>query len=297
MTFRFLLPLILIAGLVSTAGNSPTQTRQLSEDFKKYWFQGKAEVCSYDLQQSRYGEMHPGDMVLIFVTEDLSASTHVKTDHPESTNDVVKVLKLNAIKKFNTGIYPYSVMQSVFTPVLGGNSLKSTTTVQEWCGQIFTSIDLQKSNKYRVDSYSYFEGEATKHAEISNTLLEDELLNLIRIDPTTLPLGTVNLVPNSAYCRLMHKPSTPVEATLSLADAGKGLKTYQINFPSLDRQVVVTFEQKSPYQITKIQETYVGLGGKKLTTTATLKKTLFIDYWKHNKNMDSYLRDSLQLHY
>jgi hypothetical protein len=297
MALRFLFPALIVVGLVSTAGNNPPPSRQLSEDFKNYWYKGKAEVCSYDLQQSRYGEMHPGDMVLIFVTEDFSASEHVKTDHPKHADDVVKVLKMNAVRKFNTGIYPYSVMQSVFTPVNGSSTLKSTASVQEWCGQIFTAIDLQKNNKYRVDSYSYFEGEATKKTEIPGGLLEDELMNLIRIDPTTLPLGNVNMVPNSAYCRLMHKPNTPEKATLTLTTASDGLQTYQIYYPDLDRQVNITFEQQPPYQITKLEETYVGLGGKKLTTTATLKKTLYIDYWKHNKNIDSYLRDSLQLHY
>jgi len=42
--------------------------------FSNYWYQGKAEVNVFDLQQSRYGEVRPGKAVMIFVTEDFSVS-------------------------------------------------------------------------------------------------------------------------------------------------------------------------------------------------------------------------------
>ena len=52
--------------------------------------------------------------VLIFVTEDFSASKQVKLDRPEKVpSDAVKVLKLNATRKFNTGIYPYSILSII----------------------------------------------------------------------------------------------------------------------------------------------------------------------------------------
>ena len=38
--------------------------------FKEYWYQGKAEITSYDLEQARYGELHKGHAVLVFVTEE-----------------------------------------------------------------------------------------------------------------------------------------------------------------------------------------------------------------------------------
>ena len=53
-----------------------------SEEFKNYWHSGKAEVASYDLKQSRYGEKREGHAVLIFVTEDIHEDTHIKLDNP-----------------------------------------------------------------------------------------------------------------------------------------------------------------------------------------------------------------------
>ena len=90
-------------------------TTKLPEEFKDYWYNGEAEITSYKLEQARYGEMHDGKAVLVFVTEDFLPETQVKADHYEETN--IPVLKLNATKKFNTGIYPYSIMQSTFYPV------------------------------------------------------------------------------------------------------------------------------------------------------------------------------------
>jgi len=86
--------------------------REISQQFKDYWYDGTAEINSYELQQSRYGQLHQGHAVLIFVTEDFSRSKQVKLDGPgNAVDDKASVLKLNLTKKFNTGIYPYAMMQ------------------------------------------------------------------------------------------------------------------------------------------------------------------------------------------
>ena len=90
----------------------------VSDQFGEFWYQGKAEITSYSLEQARYNETHTGHAVLIFVTEDFSESKQVKLDNPDRVpEDRLPVLKLNLTKKFNTGIYPYSIMASVFTPL------------------------------------------------------------------------------------------------------------------------------------------------------------------------------------
>jgi len=131
-----------------------------NNQFKDYWYQGKAEITSYNLQQARYGEIHKGDAVFIFVTEDFSKKKQVKLDYPsKNLKDAVPILKLNATRKFNTGIYPYSTMQSVFTPVNqkeDNGSLKVATSSQEWCGHTFMQLN-QRGNNYQVQSNSYFE--------------------------------------------------------------------------------------------------------------------------------------------
>ena len=70
-----ILVLILIV-LVGLQGCSNLEGRENatkfpeSDQFSKYWYQGKAELTRFDLQQVRYGEIHQGNGVLIFVTED-----------------------------------------------------------------------------------------------------------------------------------------------------------------------------------------------------------------------------------
>jgi hypothetical protein len=97
-----------------------------------------------------------------FVTEDFSKSKQVKLDRPEAAGaDRLPVLKLNLVKKFNTGIYPYSLMLSVFSPVdisASTHAVKTVASVQEWCGMTFTQIN-NKNGKYETTWNSYFESE------------------------------------------------------------------------------------------------------------------------------------------
>ncbi|MDP1340568.1 hypothetical protein, partial [Klebsiella variicola] len=81
----------------------------------------------------------------------------VKADQPSETN--IPVLKLNKTKNFITGIYPYSIMSSVFFPLEEiSHALKISTSVQEWCGHTYTQLN--NRNKFEIKSHSYFEGEA-----------------------------------------------------------------------------------------------------------------------------------------
>ena len=54
----------------------------IPKDFVQYWYGGKAELNSYDLKQSRYGQIRNGEAVMVFVTEDFSKSKQVKLDYP-----------------------------------------------------------------------------------------------------------------------------------------------------------------------------------------------------------------------
>ena len=107
--------------------------------FWKHWGDGQAELNGYRLKQPRYGAVREGTEVLIFVTEDFSDSLRVKADpgkHPAS--DVYPVMKLNAVRDFQTGIYHYDVMTSVFARVAAGWPLaKASFSSQEWCGLVY----------------------------------------------------------------------------------------------------------------------------------------------------------------
>ena len=83
---------------------SLSSNAQLSQEFKQHWFDGYAEINSYTLIQSRYGEQRNGSAVLIYVTEDFLADEQVKANQKSSTT--IPVLKANRTKNFLTGIYP-----------------------------------------------------------------------------------------------------------------------------------------------------------------------------------------------
>lgn len=191
----------------------------LPEGFNEYWYAGKAELCTYEVTQERYGEIRQAEQVNIFVTEDFSQAKQVKLDDPATaTTDRVPVLKLNLIRRFHTGIYDYSIMQSIFTPVSGLPTLKTTTTVQDWCGQVFMQNSLEKDG-YHLRGFSYFESEGDQELRLPLTLLEDEIWTRIRLNPSALPTGNLSLIPSAIYTRLRHKTGGAQNAEIKIEKA------------------------------------------------------------------------------
>lgn len=267
-----------------------------SDSFKRYWYAGKAEINSYTLDQSRYGEQRDGKAVLIFVTEDFSRKKQVKLDDPSKDDkDKVSVLKLNFAKNFITGIYPYSLLQSVFTPVDRNeypHTLKTTMSSQEWCGHVFTQMNL-KGDQFDVKSFSYFEQEGDANFSIKKVLMEDELWNIIRLDPMALPTGNIEIIPGLFFSRLGHVELKPEVAVANKSETDKDI-TYSLTIPGQNRTLSIQFEKKFPYKILGWQEEFLERGSKQ-RTMATLDRTLVSDYWTKNKNEFQYLRDSLNL--
>ncbi|MCF8243802.1 MAG: hypothetical protein K9J37_02200 [Saprospiraceae bacterium] len=265
--------------------------------FQDYWYNNEAEITSYQLEQARYGELRKGTAVLVFVTEHFSKSKQVKTDKPGRSD--YSVMKLNMEKKFATGIYPYSMLTSSFVPVDNStaHATKVTTTVQEWCGHIFTQIN-NRGGKYKVESRSYFENEGDQDFSLKKVWLEDELWSKIRLNPELLPLGEQEIIPALFYTRLIHKELKPYNAVFAKKDLGDGTTAYTIRYPELDRELTIRYGNAFPYPIEGWEETYLdgwGEKAKKLTTKATKIKTIKSDYWKHNSNADGHLREEMGL--
>ena len=281
------------------------KAEQPTDEFKSTWYASKAEVSSYILQQARYGEIRNGEAVLIFVTEDFSTKKLVKLDEPDRTNDKIRVLKMNMTKNFVTGIYPYSMMLSAFTPISKDGkerTLKVYCSSQEWCGQTFSQLQLN-GNNYDWKLYSYFEKEGEQNKNLNAVVLEDELWNRIRINPSTLPQGKASLLPGLLWQRLSHIELKEEEAVLTLSKADtfytkdSTVQMYSIQYPAAQRVLQIYFKAIFPYEILGWQETYpddFGKNKKMLTTKAVLKKTFWLDYWKHNSINDSTYRDTLQ---
>lgn len=262
----------------------------LTKEFKAYWYNNEAEITSYQLEQARYGELRQGNAVLIFVTEPFLKDEQVKADNNNESN--IPVLKLNATKNFNTGIYPYSIMQSVFYPV-GNNqhALKISCSVQEWCGHVYTQLN--NHEKFEIISHSYFEGEADEDFSLDKSVLENELWAQLRINPKSLPTGEVNMIPSFEYLRLRHVPLKGYSANVNLT-----ANTYSISYPELDRTLIINFNPQFPYDIIGWEETFMsGFGAKsqQLTTKATKLETIKSAYWKKNSNVDENLRETLGL--
>ncbi|MFN3940407.1 MAG: hypothetical protein ACK4IY_07450, partial [Chitinophagales bacterium] len=268
-----------------------------AEGWNNYWYQGKAELTSYTLNQARYTETHSGTVVNIFVTEDFSKSKHVKLDNPDAAGaDKLPILKLNQSYKFNTGIYPYSSMQSVFMPVDMYNyphAVKISSSVQEWCGVAFMQLN-NYGERMSLQQFSYFESEGDKEFTFDPVYSEDELWTLIRLAPEKLPQGTFPILPGMIYLRYSHKPVKPYSATFTLKE-NNNLHVYTIAVPELQKTLTITFEKLFPYTITGWEESYPVFSGEILTTTATLNKTMLIDYWNKHTNADRSLRKELGL--
>lgn len=282
--------LLLIAMLTSCSPvdlvqDSPANKKQ----FADYWYAGKAEISSYELVQDRYGELHKGNAVLVFVTEPFSKSANAKADRP--TDKDVPVLKLNYTKKFNTGIYPYSMMTSTFLPVENGkHSLKVSSSSQEWCGHTF--MDLQNKSKFTVNIDSYFEGESANNFKLDKHLLEDDLMSLIRINPDNLPTGKQQMIPSFFYLRTLHKQMQAYDVELVREAGPNNQSSYVVTYPSLGREVTIQFETEFPHRILSWTEADTGSGQ---TSTATLIKTIKSDYWNKHFNKDLPLREELGL--
>ena len=267
-----------------------------TEEFKSYWYSGKAEVNSYNLDQSRYGEPREGKAVLIFVTEDFSRKKQIKLDDPSTSGrDKLVVLKMNFTKNFVTGIYPYSMMLSVFSPIEEGpypHAVKVTMSSQEWCGHVFSQMNL-RGNRYSFVGHSYFEKEGEEKFTLKSDLLEDELWNAIRLDPENLPIGDVKLIPGLFFTRLKHSDLISLNARMSKSERGE-VVSYAVSLPDQERNLVIHYQKQFPHKILGWEETF-SEHGQKRETRAVLDKTLVIDYWRKNKNEFRYLRDSLGL--
>lgn len=278
---------------ISKDRDSTKNTAKLEQEFTDYWYSGKAELSSYELKQSRYGEIRTGEVVLVFVTEPFSLKKQVKLDDPtKAGKDHVSVLKLNQVRKFKTGIYDYSIMTSTFTPVdlqQYPNTLKSTTSIQEWCGHTFTQFNLSK-NKYHVKQFSYFEADGDSESEIPVAILEEELMTRLRINKGQLPLGEVDLIFSTLYSRFSYQKQEVSKATISKLES-QDLLHYTIKYINYNRKITIAVQKKFPHKI----ESWTEDDGDGLITEAKLKKSLNEPYWNQKKNSDQIKRDELQL--
>jgi hypothetical protein len=256
---------------------------------RDFWFNG-AEINRYDLSQSRYGTAHPGHAEFIFVTEPFLTRRQVKNERGGGPS--TDVLKLNALRTFNTGIYSYRTMTSTFRPIdlaTYPHALKTTTSVQDWCGHTFQQIN-RRGTGWNVELRSYFESEADQDLELSEAWLEDELWLLVRLDPEELPTGLIRVLPGALTTRFDHLPIQPQQAIGKLVT---GLKhsTYTLSYPESQHSLEIHFDSAFPHIIRSWKER----SKQGITKAVLTHRIMNSNYWSENKPSDRDKRQQLGL--
>lgn len=239
-------PLVLLVGLLVGCGSASGQDEGLwtppeyGQAFNQTWRDGNAELASYALTYPRYGEPREGTAVAITVTEPFNPEKRVKSDTGgEGTHGVIK---LNLVEDFQTGVYDYNLMTSVFVATESANGLpagsatKVSFSSQEWCGHVYQQALFSGAERgtpgVRQTSHSYFEGEADDEKLLdypAGGMSEDALMLWARglAGPTVKPGESVE-VPvyrSLAVQRLGHVPGGWDRATLSRGDVLETVET------------------------------------------------------------------------
>ena len=262
----------------------------IESEFNKYWYAGKAEITSYKLLQSRYGQTYEGTAVNIFVTEDFLAKKQVKADYKNDLN--IPILKLNSTKKFETGIYPYSMMTSTFSPInLNKKAIKISFSAQEWCGNTF--VQLNNKIKFDINFYSYFENNYDRKITLKKDVLENHIWNSLRINPYRIKKGKYKIIPSFEFLAMNHLKIKAYEAEVNLLEKDEFIYL-SINYPNLKREITIRTTNKFPYIIESWEEVFIKKE-KKLVTTAKKIKTIQSAYWKKNGVTDTKERKILGL--
>lgn len=262
----------------------------VAQDFWKHWGDGNAELNGYRLELTRYGAPRTGTAVLIYVTEEFSDSLRVKADPGQhAANDVFPVLKLNSVRAFQTGIYDYNLMTSVFARLAEGWPLaKVSFSSQEWCGHVYQQL-LPRGARVANTWHSYFDGEADGNDELAlpaDGLFADALPIVLRgLRGAPLKPGEARsfpLLPSLASARLEHKKLAWGRATLSRAATARARRvpagSFQVEIYTLavDGGATWSYEIESawPHRLVRWSND-IGERGELLKSTR-------LPYWKLN---------------
>ncbi|MBN09855.1 MAG: septum formation inhibitor Maf [Flavobacteriaceae bacterium] len=261
----------------------------LTDDFKKYWFTGTAEISSYELFQFRYNEIRKGVALLIYVTEDFLIDDQVKANNKSELSYLV--LKSNRLKNFLTGIYPYSIMNSSFNRLgVYPNLVKASTSIQEWCGQSY--LQLNRKEKLFIQRHSYFENEADQEFVLKSYMTEDEIWNQIRINPKDLPLEYFKMLPSLESLQMKHQNIT-VQNVLGKLTLKNNISTYSINYIDLNTILEIDFQTDFPHIIEGWRK--INKKDSIKSIEASRKITKRLPYWELNKLGDEKYRQILEI--
>lgn len=272
--------------------------RSHADPYVAYWNDGKAELDGYELTQPRYGETRKGRVVLIYVTEPFSRARHVKVDRFDAKDaDQLDVLKLNVVRAFQTGIYDYRAMTSLFTdPGAGFAPLKITFAMQEWCGHVYESEIFDKA-AVEMAIESYFEGETGKTSVSmeKGALAEDALmvsLRSLRSDQLSHEGADVKMLSSPTYRRLHHKPASLHAASIRWSEKPHSVTVPAGSFEVLEASYAREDGATVTYQIETAYPHRIVAWSVSDGESARLTGSTRIAYWQTNREGDEkYLKE------
>jgi hypothetical protein len=218
------------------------------------------------------------------------------------------VLKLNRVKRFQTGIYAYSIMTSVFTPLSParargasfgvGAPLKITFTAQECCGMTFQQLNRQADKTMLSQSNSYFESESDRRETLKadeTTLFGDDIFIVARELIKPLQTGSYTYYPTLEHARVSHQALAPTQITVAkqrarranLLSGGAQTDVVEWTFSGKNFRWTLAVEQSYPRRILAFHYEENG----KTVEKAEIKGSERLPYWQLNANgNESYLR-------
>jgi hypothetical protein len=287
---------------------SPTSSASAAprgDDEFQLWYDGQAEVDGYRWKGTRYGELRTGEAVAIFVTEPMGAQSHVKVDRPDDyRGEVLPVLKLNLVRDFQTGLYDYNTMSSVFVDVDDLRPLKATFSSAEWCGQVYEELDVRPQG-VALDVRSYFQGESVQKslAAKPDGIVGDQLFIWLRgLRGHALAPGETRTLPylsDAFERRLRHGEASWGELTLAREGAVANATVAAGTFSALTyrlkasdgRSGAVQIEDAYPHKLLR----WSWSRGDELLDSGELTGSRRMKYWERHAEGEEALRRELGL--
>lgn len=267
--------------------------------FDHHWYDGKAEMDGYRLVVSRYGENRAdATAVMIFVTEPFSESKRVKAnDANANPADTFTALKLNLVRDFQTGIYDYNTMVSVFVRAQTMEPAKISFTSAEWCGHVYSEMIFNKKD-IRGTYASYFEGESgpLSLGRPAGGVTEDELFIALRgLRNAFMAAGETRALPylpGVFYARLSHQSLEWTQATITRAAANETIKVPAGSFEVMRYDVKIADGRAGTFYIESAYPHKIVKWSLPPDVSGELTGSARLEYWRlHGEGDESYLKD------
>ena len=269
-----------------------------AEDFDTWWHDGKAELDGYRLVVSRYGQNRDGTAVMVFVTEPFSESKRVKVDDAKANpSDTFDALKLNIVRDFQTGIYDYNTMVSMFVRSANLEPVKISFSSAEWCGHVYAEM-IFGAKDIRGSYASYFEGESGPIAlgRPAGGITEDELFIRLRgLRKDFLGAGesrTLPYLPGAFFSRLSHQKQDWIQATITRAKTSQAVTVPAGRFTTILYDVRIGDGRAGMFWIDEVYPHRIVKWSLPPDVLGELSGSERLEYWKlHGEGDEKYLKD------